>query len=156
MLDPDKALPGFKLLKISESSSFPCSPTMTLDGNLISSKFFLLQLGHSISNRRWIIIGNSWTMHFRLMSILTCYKCHKWPTVAKPWLFRFRPSGWPSHDIISKMVDQGYLLVPVEANHRAAKAILLNRGFPFLFPKNYWFIHLIKPKCFAMRCWKFG
>ncbi|XP_052081082.1 uncharacterized protein LOC127719084 [Mytilus californianus] len=128
MLDTKNALPGFALLKTEDKSSFPYSRTKTADGNLISNSDFF--------NLLWSVIGqdaNFFEIHGPSMShsflvdtdTLYCLKCHTWPTVAKQWLLRSRPSGWPSQDIISKIVAQGCLLVPVGSKSSCSK------GHPF-------------------------
>ena len=36
----------------------------------------------------------------------------KWPSVAKEWLTRKRPSGWPAHNLIQEIKEDGCTLIP--------------------------------------------
>ncbi|VDI82798.1 Hypothetical predicted protein [Mytilus galloprovincialis] len=116
-LDTENALPGFALLKKSDNSSFPCSPIKTDFGNLISNRDFL-HFGISamkIQSTKSLEINGPCISTSVLVDIdlMHCLKCNTWPTVAKQWLLRVRPSRWPSQDIVSKIVSDGCLLVPV-------------------------------------------
>ncbi|VDI73611.1 Hypothetical predicted protein [Mytilus galloprovincialis] len=116
MLDTENALPAFALLKKAVKSSFPFSSTTTADGNLISSMDFkTFLMSQTVKDTRLVSAHGPCISSSFLddVEFLVCLKCHTWPTVAKQWLLRFRPSGWPSQDIISKIISHGCLLVPV-------------------------------------------
>ena len=42
-----------------------------------------------------------------------CIHCSFWPSVASEWVRRTRPNGWPSIELINKIVDFGFHLVPI-------------------------------------------
>ena len=42
-----------------------------------------------------------------------CIHCPFWPNAASEWIFRTRSSNWPSNDVINKIVDFGFHLVPI-------------------------------------------
>lgn len=70
------------------------------------------------------------------IDMLFCLKSHAWPNIAKHWLVRFRPSGWPSPDIIPNIVSQGCLLVPVWSKSAYSEGNYLNGDLAFLFRKK--------------------
>lgn len=116
IFDTENALPGFTLLKVADDVSFICLPTITDHGNVIASDDFMNFLyskeerDHALTEIHGPSLSHSL---FSEVDIVHCLKCHTWPNVAKKWLLRYRPSGWPSHDIISKVVTAGVLLVPI-------------------------------------------
>lgn len=116
ILDTDNASPGFALLKKLDSSSFPFFSTLTANGNLISNKeFFNTGWSYDVNEVNIFEIHGPCTSDPVLVNhdLANCLKCHSWPTIAKQWLLRFRPSGWPSQKIVSEIISQGCLLVPV-------------------------------------------
>ena len=38
--------------------------------------------------------------------------CHEWPSCAKDWVQRARPSGWPTQELIDKVLQDGCHVVP--------------------------------------------
>ena len=38
--------------------------------------------------------------------------CHEWPSCAKEWVYRVRPSGWPTQELIDKVLQGGCHVVP--------------------------------------------
>lgn len=65
------------------------------------------------------------------IDIMACLKCHTWTTVATQWLSRLRPSGWPSPEIISEIVLQGCLLVPIGSKSSCSKSHPFEWRFSF-------------------------
>ncbi|XP_052080797.1 uncharacterized protein LOC127718787 [Mytilus californianus] len=134
ILDTDNALPCFALLKVDDDVSFLFPPTITSQGNIIASNDFL----DSICSKEerddafYEIHGPS-VSHSLISDVdfVTCLKCHAWPNVAKKWLLRYRPSGWPSHDIISKVVTEGVLLVPIGSKSSSSAGNPLEWRFSF-------------------------
>ncbi|XP_063411863.1 uncharacterized protein LOC134694746 [Mytilus trossulus] len=134
ILDTENALPGFALLKVTDDVSFIFLPTITVQGNIIASDDFLdyistkEELNDALSEIHGPSLSHSF---FSEIDIVPCLKCHTWPSVAKQWLLRYRPSGWPSHDIICKVVTEGVLLVPVGSKSSSSEGNPLEWRFSF-------------------------
>ncbi|CAC5416189.1 unnamed protein product [Mytilus coruscus] len=114
ILDTENALPGFALLKVAGESEFPT--TNTTDGVLLANSDMLqLALDEKKGDNELFEIHGPSLSNSLLHDIdmVTCFKCHSWPKVAHKWFFRHRPSGWPSQDIISNVVSDGVLVVPI-------------------------------------------
>ena len=47
------------------------------------------------------------------LDIFLSIRCTKWPAIAKPWITRWRPSGWPGVATIKVIVNGGGDLVHV-------------------------------------------
>lgn len=116
ILDIENALPGFALLKVENNSSLSYIATNTAKGNLISNSDVL----DSILCKEFRDItlteihGPCYATSLLLdIDSVICLLCNSWPTVAKQWFYRCRPTGWPSSDIISKIASEGVLLVPI-------------------------------------------
>ncbi|XP_070532407.1 uncharacterized protein [Ptychodera flava] len=49
--------------------------------------------------------------HF-IYDMAIAFPCQKWPSLATPWLSRFRMSGWPSVQLVNEVVKIGCAVVP--------------------------------------------
>ena len=45
-------------------------------------------------------------------NVYNAIHCPFWPSVASEWIYRTRPNGWPQTDVIDKIVEFGFHLVP--------------------------------------------
>ncbi|CAG2235554.1 unnamed protein product [Mytilus edulis] len=114
ILDTANALPGFALLKVAGESDFPT--TNTTDGTLLANSDVIKFLfDEEVVEEEFFEIHGPSLSNLLLHDIdmVTCLKCHSWPKVALKWFCRPRPSGWPSQDIISNVLSDGVLVVPV-------------------------------------------
>lgn len=48
-----------------------------------------------------------------MFDMALCLSFPYWPAVANDWITRHRPSGWPSQELVSSIVEEGCALVPV-------------------------------------------
>lgn len=49
--------------------------------------------------------------------MLVCFSCKTWPKVAAEWIDRYRNNNWPSRDLITEIVQDGCLFVPIGNPH---------------------------------------
>lgn len=73
--------------------------------------------------------------------VSNCLKCHAWPTIAKRWLLRFRPSGWPSQNIISEIISQGCLLILVCSKSSCSEIHPFEWRFSFSLSEKKLLVH---------------
>lgn len=132
VLDTDNALPCFALLKVSGNTAFPCPTTVTANGNYIANvdylKFILGTEDHILCSIHGPSLSNSLLDD---TDLVFCFKCHTWPTIAKNWLLRYRPSEWPSQDVICNVVDHGVLVVPIGSKSPSSDGNPLEWRFSF-------------------------
>ncbi|XP_022796328.1 uncharacterized protein LOC111334780 [Stylophora pistillata] len=48
-----------------------------------------------------------------MLDMALCLSLPSWPTVARGWISRHRPSGWPSQELVSAITSEGCSMVPV-------------------------------------------
>ncbi|VDI17660.1 Hypothetical predicted protein [Mytilus galloprovincialis] len=114
IIDYDNAQPGFVLLKVHYGPQFDLDDNSILrseGGFFFSSKLYLQNLAfkYPCSNVNGPCLSNK----DGDLDVAHSLKCQKWPSVAKKWLNRHRSSDWPSAYLISKIVKEPVLLVPI-------------------------------------------
>lgn len=133
-LDTEHAAPGFTMLKVKHELSRPFQPTETINGKYLSNRDLYDFLLDEFSFMEPVLEVHGPSFCFpKLMDIdiVTCIKCYTWPSVARKWISRFRPTGWPSDDIISNSFSQGILLVPVGSKSACGESNPLEWRFSF-------------------------
>lgn len=132
LLDTDNALPGFALLKFPRKSDIIESGYTfvinTSTGLFLTNEFAKQEAFQFVSNVTLIklcskfcsndvinIHGPAVSASIGLIDIdmVICLSCRKWPSVAKQWLHRIRSSKWPSFDLLTEIIYEDVLLVPV-------------------------------------------
>lgn len=102
--------PGFVELKLSretlQMSDYIKNSLENGTGTVSSSKF----------RQQFEIPG--WDAHgpcvgYQSYDFAICLFCQHWPDLANEWITRKRVSNWPSEKIISEVVNDGCLLVPI-------------------------------------------
>ncbi|XP_071128167.1 uncharacterized protein [Mytilus edulis] len=132
VLDTDNALPGFALLKVADNTTFPCPITVTANGNYIANIDYLKFILGKENDILYTIHGPSLSNSaLDDTDLVFCFKYHTWPTIAKNWLLRYRPSNWPSRDVIYNVVDHGVLVVPIGSKTPISNGNSLEWRFSF-------------------------
>ncbi|XP_052085904.1 uncharacterized protein LOC127723365 [Mytilus californianus] len=134
ILDTENAALGFTMLKVVHDLSSPFYPTRTMNGKYLSNRDLFDFLFDSLGSMESLyeVHGPSFCIP-RLMDIdnVICIRCHAWQSVARQWLSRYRPTGWPSEYIISNALLQGILLVPVGSKSACGEGNPLEWRFSF-------------------------
>ncbi|XP_077863591.1 uncharacterized protein LOC144347792 [Saccoglossus kowalevskii] len=47
-----------------------------------------------------------------MFDMAIAFPCQTWPSIAKKWLTRHRPCGWPAENLIAKIIERGSAVVP--------------------------------------------
>ncbi|KAJ8304282.1 hypothetical protein KUTeg_017865 [Tegillarca granosa] len=95
IMDTDNIKPGFVRLV--------CSNKLEYYGEFIEA----------VIEKNDGLILSSLLFRDHMVDTLICLSCNTWPRVATEWIARVRINNWPSPDLISDIVRDGCLLVPI-------------------------------------------
>ncbi|KAK3082810.1 hypothetical protein FSP39_005983 [Pinctada imbricata] len=111
LMIPSQYSPGYCLL-LDVKQSYPAYIIHVIDKMpfLSSSKWkqYGLQEGESIHGPCQSQIIGAYEYDNAL-----CIHFPSWPDVAKNWILRSRPHGWPSHDVVQNIIMNGCHVVPI-------------------------------------------
>ena len=110
VLDFDKAMPGFTLLRIYDVREWNKKNIDINDNETVLSNKSWKRAMNTNNN---VINGPCISGRFGTIDLAVCLRYAKWPSVGRQWIDRPRLCGWPPESLINNIVQGGVLLVPI-------------------------------------------
>ena len=119
LMENEMTKPGFSLLRLIGESTKPLvigSTESILNGHYLSCKQWRelhtkLYVGSGFTHGPW----TSGTVGPLEYDFAHCLQCNIWPTNAHDCIRRLQQCGWPSHDTVLSILNDGVLFVPIGA-----------------------------------------
>ncbi|KAJ8304711.1 LOW QUALITY PROTEIN: hypothetical protein KUTeg_018294 [Tegillarca granosa] len=155
IMDTDNIKPGFVRLVCSDKleyyGEFIEAMIEKNDGLILSSLLFRDQMVDHMRETFTDTIAHGpcalYDIGFNIeVDTLICLSCNTWPRVATEWIARVRINNWPSPDLISDIVRDGCLLVPI-GNPNSQESYLEWRLSFSLAEKNLYILSIIHNSC---------
>ncbi|KAJ8311707.1 hypothetical protein KUTeg_011062 [Tegillarca granosa] len=125
-MDTTDIKPGFVRLFCHDSARFPAfissAIVKTNNGFLLSSLKYRDLVVDLIQKVFPTSVAHGPCSTFKLplkmeFDLLACFSCKTWPVVANEWVVRYRKNNWPPRDLISDIIRDGCLVVPIGNPH---------------------------------------
>ena len=110
VLDFDKAMPGFTLLRVYDVREWSKELIDINDNETFISNKSWKRFMNTNNN---VINGPCFSDLLGTIDLAFCLRYPKWPSVGRQWIDRPRLCGWPPESLINNIVQRGVLLVPI-------------------------------------------
>ena len=119
LIEDNIEIPGFSRLKLLtevDHQNLYTTPECfveTINGIYLSSILFVRKFIEVTINFKQYAHGPCLSDKNETCDMALCFHLHSWPKQAEQWIYRHRPSQWPSAILINIIINYGCILVPI-------------------------------------------